>query len=136
MSAPVTEPIAPDPALPRYSSNPFPRYRFVPTLNAHPCADPRGHSYEPPGTPPHRPPLLPPEQCSWFHLRLRRASTSTSACYRAALSRGIIGLHSRANSVFGSVDQPIDVLVMLRNYQSASGNAYDHERLQVRTGLE
>ena len=62
MPAPLSEPTAPDPAFPRYSSRPFPPYRFVPTLNAHPCAHPEGHSYEPPGTPPHRPPLLPPER--------------------------------------------------------------------------
>lgn len=33
----------------RYSSQPFPRYRFVPGENPHPTADPRGHSYLPPG---------------------------------------------------------------------------------------
>jgi hypothetical protein len=33
----------------RYCDVPFPSYRFVPGRNAHPTADPRGHSYHPPG---------------------------------------------------------------------------------------
>jgi len=60
-SRPV-EPVAPDPSRRRYSAQSLPRYRYVPTLNPHPCADPRGHSYERPGTPPKRPPLVPPER--------------------------------------------------------------------------
>jgi len=35
----------------RYSRRPFPSYRFVPGQNPHPTADPRGHSYQPPGHP-------------------------------------------------------------------------------------
>lgn len=62
MPTPLAEPLPPDAGFPLYSQQPFPPYRFVPTLNPHPCADPRGHSYEPPGTPPHRPPLPPPEE--------------------------------------------------------------------------
>lgn len=41
----LVEPTAPDPAWPRYSTLPFPRYRFVPGLGPHPRRDPRGHSY-------------------------------------------------------------------------------------------
>lgn len=56
-----TEPVPPIPGLHRYSSRPFPPYRFVPGLNPHPVADPKGHSYrggahEPP------PPRVAPEQ--------------------------------------------------------------------------
>jgi len=40
-----TAPPAPDPTCPRFSDQPFPAYRFVPTLNPHPRLDPRGHSY-------------------------------------------------------------------------------------------
>jgi uncharacterized protein len=31
----------------RYSTRPFPAYRYVPGLHAHPTRDPGGHSYEP-----------------------------------------------------------------------------------------
>lgn len=34
---------------PRYTERPFPPYRFTPGRDPHPAADPRGHSYEPPG---------------------------------------------------------------------------------------
>lgn len=33
----------------RYTERPFPPYRFTPGRDPHPAADPRGHSYEPPG---------------------------------------------------------------------------------------
>ncbi|HUI26465.1 MAG TPA: DUF309 domain-containing protein [Candidatus Kryptonia bacterium] len=38
----------PDPpnAAARYTSRPFPAYRYVPGLRPHPTRDPRGHSYE------------------------------------------------------------------------------------------
>lgn len=62
MPPPLTEPRPPDPLRRRYSTRAFPAYRFVPTLNPHPCADPRGHSYQPPGTPPRRVQLRPPEE--------------------------------------------------------------------------
>jgi len=42
------EPTPPEPNWPRHSSRPFPAYRFVPGVNAHPRRDPSGHSY---GTP-------------------------------------------------------------------------------------
>lgn len=41
----MTEPSPPDPGWPRYSSSPFPSYRFVPGLTPHPRRDPQGHSY-------------------------------------------------------------------------------------------
>ena len=41
----VTEPEPPDPHWPRYSSHPFPLYRFVPGRTPHPRHDPQGHSY-------------------------------------------------------------------------------------------
>jgi len=40
----------PDPGdrgVPRYSTRPFPAYRFVPGLHPHPNRDPAGHSYQP-----------------------------------------------------------------------------------------
>jgi len=48
----LVEPAAPDPAWPRYSKLPFPRYRFVAGLNPHPRRDPRGHAFGTPETPP------------------------------------------------------------------------------------
>jgi len=39
------EPCPQDPTWPRYSSRPFPPYRFVPGLHPHPHRDPDGHSY-------------------------------------------------------------------------------------------
>jgi len=36
---------------PRYCGTPFPAYRFIPGRNPHPTADPRGHSYQAPGSP-------------------------------------------------------------------------------------
>ena len=41
----VTEPEPPDPNWPRYSTQPFPFYRFVPGRTPHPRRDHRGHSY-------------------------------------------------------------------------------------------
>ena len=41
----MIEPHPPDPAWPRYSTRPFPSYRFVPGRSPHPRRDPRGHSY-------------------------------------------------------------------------------------------
>lgn len=49
---PLREPDPPDPSFPRYTACPFPRYRYVPTLNPHPVAHPAGHSYQPPASPP------------------------------------------------------------------------------------
>lgn len=37
-------------AAPRYCDTPFPAYRFVPGRNPHPTSDPRGHSYQVPGS--------------------------------------------------------------------------------------
>lgn len=48
----MSTPIPLDPHWPRYSSRPFPLYRFVPGRSPHPRRDPRGHSYgEPEPTP-------------------------------------------------------------------------------------
>lgn len=55
----LVEPAPPDPAWPRYSGIPFPRYRFVAGLNPHPRRDPQGHSYGAPEVPP---PYVPPER--------------------------------------------------------------------------
>lgn len=55
----LVEPAPPDPSWPRYSSRPFPPYRFVAGLNPHPRRDPRGHAY---GTPEVVPPYVPPER--------------------------------------------------------------------------
>src|SRR5262245_4231065 len=56
----MTEPDAPDPAWPRYSATPFPRYRFVPGRSPHPRRDPKGHAY---GTAEPKPP--PPDPAKW-----------------------------------------------------------------------
>ena len=50
----LVEPPAPDPAWPRYSTLPFPVYRFVPGRSPHPRRDPRGHAYGAPDLPPPR----------------------------------------------------------------------------------
>src|SRR5215212_5529968 len=42
---PPSEPSAPDPAWPRYTSGPLPAYRFVPGRTPHPRRSPRGHAY-------------------------------------------------------------------------------------------
>ncbi len=55
----LQEPPVPDPAWPRYSSAPFPPYRFVPGRSPHPTTHPEGHSY---GKHPELPPALPPER--------------------------------------------------------------------------
>ncbi len=44
--APLLEFVAP-----RYCGTPFPAYRFIPGRSPHPTADPRGHSYQAPGSP-------------------------------------------------------------------------------------
>ncbi len=41
----MTEPQAPDPSWPRYTTAPFPPYRYVPGRNPHPRRNQRGHSY-------------------------------------------------------------------------------------------
>lgn len=41
----MQEPLPPDPQCPRYSTRPFPAYRFIPGLAPHPRRDPRGHSF-------------------------------------------------------------------------------------------
>jgi hypothetical protein len=56
---PLVEPAAPDPSWPRYSTRPFPPYRFVPSLNPHPRRNPQGYAYGIPETPP---PSVPPER--------------------------------------------------------------------------
>ena len=55
----MIEPHPPDPTWPRYSTRPFPSYRFLPGKNPHPRRDPLGHSYGQP-----EPKLLafPPEE--------------------------------------------------------------------------
>ena len=55
----LVEPAAPDPAWPRYSDRPFPKYRFVGGLNPHPRRSPQGHAY---GTPEVPPPVVTPER--------------------------------------------------------------------------
>ncbi|UVT15269.1 MAG: DUF309 domain-containing protein [Nitrospira sp.] len=48
------EPTPPDPNGPRYSTQPFPSYRFAPGLAPHPRRDPSGHSYGKPERKPTR----------------------------------------------------------------------------------
>lgn len=55
----VTEPAPPDPHWPRYSSRPFPSYRFVPGRTPHPRRNPNGHSY---GLPEPKPTRFCPDQ--------------------------------------------------------------------------
>lgn len=50
----IVEPAPADPAWPRYSPRPFPKYRFVPGLNPHPRRHPQGHAYGTPEVPPPR----------------------------------------------------------------------------------
>lgn len=50
------------PAVPRYSSRPFPVYRFVPGEHPHPTAHPEGHSYLPPGAAHPAAEFFPPER--------------------------------------------------------------------------
>jgi uncharacterized protein len=54
----VAEPEPVDPTWPRYSTEPFPSYRFLPGKNPHPRRDPRGHSY---GLPEPRPSVFHPD---------------------------------------------------------------------------
>lgn len=53
----MTEPQPLDPAWPRYSTRPFPPYRFLPGKNPHPRRDPGGHSF---GQPEPQPSAFPP----------------------------------------------------------------------------
>lgn len=55
----MNEPQAPEPSWPRYSTRPFPTYRFVPGKTPHPRRDPRGHSY---GRPEPKPLPFPPAE--------------------------------------------------------------------------
>jgi hypothetical protein len=55
----LVEPAPFDPAWARYSTRPFPPYRFVPGLNPHPRRHPKGHAY---GTPELPPPSVPAER--------------------------------------------------------------------------
>lgn len=55
----LVEPSAPDPAWPRHTVRPFPRYRFVAGLNPHPRRHPEGHAY---GTVEVPPPRVAPER--------------------------------------------------------------------------
>lgn len=49
-------------SAPRYTDRLFPAYRFRPGVHPHPTADPRGHSFHPPDTPPPPAPFLPAER--------------------------------------------------------------------------
>ena len=55
----MIEPHPPDPTWPRYSTRPFPSYRFVPGRSPHPRRDPLGHSY---GQPEPKVLVFPPEE--------------------------------------------------------------------------
>ncbi|MGH7205490.1 MAG: DUF309 domain-containing protein [Nitrospiraceae bacterium] len=55
----MNEPQTPDPSWPRYSTRPFPPYRFVPGQTPHPRRDPHGHSY---GQPEPKPLPFPPAE--------------------------------------------------------------------------
>lgn len=55
----VIEPQPPNPTWPRYSTHPFPSYRFLPGNNLHPRRDPLGHSY---GQPEPQLVAFPPEE--------------------------------------------------------------------------
>jgi predicted metal-dependent hydrolase len=57
----VSEPRPRNPFWPRYTSRPFPPYRFVPGRTPHPHRDRRGHSY---GLPESTPALCPPDR--WY----------------------------------------------------------------------
>lgn len=53
----MNEPHPADPSWSRYSTTPFPRYRYVPGMSPHPRRDPAGHSFGLPELPP--PPVVP-----------------------------------------------------------------------------
>lgn len=55
----MIEPPVPDPNWPRYSTQPFPPYHFVPGKSPHPTTNPLGHSY---GKHPRAVPAFPPER--------------------------------------------------------------------------
>lgn len=57
----MSEPRPRNPFWPRYTSRPFPPYRFVPGRTPHPRRDPRGHSY---GRPEPAPALWSPDR--WY----------------------------------------------------------------------
>ncbi len=59
----------PEPQRPpaRYTSRPFPPYRYVPGLHPHPVAHPDGHSYDPSGAHPEAGALLSPDR--WAECR-------------------------------------------------------------------
>ena len=61
MTVAGVEPSLTSPDWPRYSSSPFPAYRFVPGNNPHPRRNPRGHSF---GYPEPRPAPCGPEAWS------------------------------------------------------------------------
>jgi len=57
---------SPDPHWVRYSTRPFPAYRFMPGQSPHPRRDPRGHSY---GLPEPTPLAFSPDEwhaCEWY----------------------------------------------------------------------
>lgn len=54
----MKEPVPPEPDWPRYSTRPFPPYRFLPGHHPHPRRSPQGHSY---GLSEPRPPACRPE---------------------------------------------------------------------------
>lgn len=62
------EPAPPEPAPPRYTTAPFPRYRYIPGRAPHPRRDPRGHSW---GAPEPRAQAIDPEAWSVSSLYLR-----------------------------------------------------------------
>ncbi len=57
------ESLPPDPDFPRYSTWPFPAYRFLPGQHPHPRRHPSGHSY---GIPEPTPVILSPEHWETF----------------------------------------------------------------------
>lgn len=56
-----SEDIRPGIAFKRFTSRPFPPYRFTPGRDPHPIANPLGHSYLPPGTPHPQPAPMSPQ---------------------------------------------------------------------------
>ena len=62
------EPSPPDPAWPRWSTAPFPRYRFIPGKSPHPRRDRAGHSH---GIPDPRPERLDPRDWALSRTYLR-----------------------------------------------------------------
>lgn len=58
----MSEPHPPDPTWPRYSTRPFPPYRFLPGKTPHPRRNPLGHSY---GQPELKVIVPPPKDWQW-----------------------------------------------------------------------